>query len=115
MMHLLLSFLFVGVLCAVCEFILDKTKLTPGHITSFLVFLGCFLEFNHFYDWLFSKVGAGVIVPITSFGHLLTHSAITKATSYLDIYSNMMVMVSAGITVAIFTSFVCTIFFKARD
>lgn len=114
-MHLILSFLLVGLLCAVCEFVLDKTKLTPGHITSFLVFAGCFLEFNHFYDWCFDKIGAGVIVPITSFGHLLTHGAISKATNYLDIFNNMLVMVSAGITVTILTGFICAMFFKARD
>lgn len=114
-MQLTLSFLFVGIICALCQLVLSKTKLTPGHITSFLVFIGCFMEFNHFYDWLFEKIGAGVIVPITSFGHLLTHSALNNAKSYLDIYINMLAMVSPGIVITIVTAFVSAMFFKVRD
>ena len=38
------SFLFCGIVCLIGQLILDNTKLTPGHITTIFVVLGCFLD-----------------------------------------------------------------------
>ena len=46
-MSYLLSFLLVGIVCFVGQLVYEKTKLSPGHITSFLVVFGYFR-----YIWL---------------------------------------------------------------
>ena len=38
------SFIFCGIVCVIGEIILDKTKLTPGHITTLFVVVGVFLD-----------------------------------------------------------------------
>ena len=101
----------------VAEGILDNTKLTPGHITSLFVILGSFLDVFSIYDKIVRYVGGGALVPITSFGHLLTHGAMMKANSYgfIGIAMGMFDFTASGITSAIFFAFVFSLFFKPKD
>ena len=74
--------MFCGIICLISQIVLDNTKLTPGHITSFLVVLGAFLDSFSLYDLIIKYVGGGALIPITSFGHSLIHGALAKANSY---------------------------------
>ena len=49
-MNYLMAFLFSGFVCLLAQFIYEKTKLTPGHITSLFVVIGSFLDLFHIYD-----------------------------------------------------------------
>ena len=69
------AFLFAGAVCLIGQIILDNTKLTPGHITSMFVVIGALLDVSGIYDRIVLYCGAGALVPITSFGHLLIHGA----------------------------------------
>ena len=73
------AFLFCGFVCMVSQLILDNTKLTPGHVTSLFVVIGAFLDIFGIYDKIVLYCGAGALVPITSFGHLLIHGAMDIA------------------------------------
>ena len=70
-MEFIYSFLFAGIVCLIGQIILDNTKLLPGHITSLFVVIGAALDTFSIYDLFVDKFGAGAIVCITSFGHLL--------------------------------------------
>ena len=116
-MIFLYSFLVGGLICMLAQVILDLFELTPGVITAIFVSLGSLLELFNLYDNLIKFSGAGALVPITSFGHSLTHAAYDAATkgNYLDIFSGMFDKVSSGISVAIILSVFAAIFFKAKD
>lgn len=60
-----------GALCAVGEFLIDKTKLTPGRILSLYVVAGVVLGAAGIYGPLTDFAGAGASVPLTGFGSLL--------------------------------------------
>jgi stage V sporulation protein AE len=111
------SFIFVGLVSMIGQIILDNTKLTPGHITSIFVILGAFLDVFSIYDKIVRYVGGGALVPITSFGHLLTHGAMMKANTYgfVGIAMGMFDFTASGITSAIFFAFLFSLFFKPRD
>ncbi len=113
----LYSFLFCGFICLVGQIILDNTKLTPGHITSLFVIIGSFLDIFNIYDKIVQYVGAGALVPITSFGHLLIHGAMAKASSegFIGLAMGMFDFTASGITSAIFFAFIFSLFFKPRD
>ena len=113
----LYSFLFCGLICLIGQIILDNTKLTPGHITSFFVVTGAFLDSFSIYDKIVQFVGAGALVPITSFGHLLTHGAMQKANDvgFIGIAMGMFDFTASGITSAIFFAFILSLFFKPKD
>ena len=116
-MLLLNSFLFCGFICMLSQIILDHTKLTPGHITSLLVVLGSFLDAFSIYDRIIEMVGGGAQLPITSFGHSLTHAALARANTvgWVGIFTGMFDLTGAGISGAIIFSFLFTLIFKPKD
>ena len=113
----LYSFLFCGFVCLIGQLILDNTKLTPGHITSLFVIVGAFLDIFNIYDKIVQVVGGGAMVPITSFGHLLIHGAMAKASSvgFIGIAMGMFDFTASGITSAIFFAFIFSLFFNPKD
>ena len=113
----LYSFLFAGIVCLIGQIILDNTKLLPGHITSLFVMIGAFLDIFSIYDLFVDKFGAGAIVCITSFGHLLIHGALAKAKvdGLLGLFTGMFSLTATGITATIIFAFIFTMIFKPKN
>lgn len=116
MITYLYAFLFCGTLCMISQIILDNTKLTPGHVTSIFVVLGAFLDLFGIYDKLVLYCGAGALIPITSFGHLLIHGAMTQAldNGVMGLALGIFNLTSAGISVAVVCAFVFALIFKPK-
>lgn len=110
------SFLFCGLVCMTSQLILDNTKLTPGHITSLFVVIGAFLDLMGIYDKIVLYAGAGALIPITSFGHLLVHSAMDVAgeQGLLGLAFGIFNLTSAGISVALVLGFILALLFKPK-
>lgn len=111
------SFLFCGLICLLGQLILDNTKLSAGHITSIFVVVGSFLDTFSIYDQIIAHVGAGALVPITSFGHSLIHGALAKASDMgiMGLLMGMFDLTASGITAAIVFTFIFTLFFKPKN
>lgn len=110
------AFLFCGTICMLSQIILDNTKLTPGHVTSIFVVLGAFLDIFGIYDKIVLYAGAGALVPITSFGHLLIHGAMTAADDQgvLGLALGVFDLTAAGISIAIVSAFLLALIFKPK-
>ncbi|MBR3161469.1 MAG: SpoVA/SpoVAEb family sporulation membrane protein [Bacilli bacterium] len=111
------AFIFCGIVCMISQLILDNTKLTPGHVTSLFVVIGAFLDIFGIYDKIVLYCGAGAIVPITSFGHLLVHGAMDMANELgpLGLSFGIFNLTSAGISIAIVSAFTLALFFKSKN
>lgn len=111
------AFIFAGIICAIGQLILDNTKLTPGHITVIFVVLGAFLDVFNIYDKIILWAGGGALVPITSFGHMLTHGAIQgyQDSGFMGLLVGTFDLTSAGICAAIISAFYLSLLFKPRD
>lgn len=101
------SFLFTGFVSLIGQLLLDTKKFTPGHVTSLFVVIGALLDSLNIYDKIIDVVGAGVLVPITSFGHSLVHGAIESPTKFgiIGLAMGMFSLTAADITSAIIFSF----------
>lgn len=110
------AFLFCGLVCMISQIILDNTKLTPGHVTSLFVVIGAFLDIFGIYDRIVLYCGAGALVPITSFGHLLVHGAMDMANELgpLGLSFGIFNLTSAGISIAITVAFILCLIFKPK-
>ena len=110
------AFLFCGLVCMISQIILDNTKLTPGHVTSLFVVIGAFLDIFGIYDRIVLYCGAGALVPITSFGHLLVHGAMDVANDLgpLGLSFGIFNLTSAGISIAITVAFILCLIFKPK-
>ena len=111
------AFILCGIICAIGQIILDKTKLTPGHITSLFVIIGAILSSLGLYKYLqdFSFVGSSI--PIISFGNALFEAAYTgfQEAGFIGMFNNLLNTTSAGISGAIFFGFIFAMIFKVRD
>ena len=112
----LYSFLFCGFVCAISQYVLEKTKLTPGHINTLLVIIGCFLSGFKIYDKLINTFHAGATVPIMNFGHLLVtgSSKLYNSEGILGLFKGIFTNAGAGISIAIVVSFTISLFFKVK-
>ena len=110
------AFLFCGTVCMISQIILDNTKLTPGHVTSLFVVVGAFLDIFGIYDKFVLYCGAGALLPITSFGHLLVHGAMDIAGEMgpLGLAFGIFDLTSAGISVAVVAAFILALIFKPK-
>ena len=110
------AFLFCGFVCMISQIILDNTKLTPGHITSLFVVLGAMLNLSGIYDKIVLYCGAGAIIPITSFGHLLIHGAMDMASKngFIGLALGIFDLTSAGISIAVVAAFFLALVFKPK-
>lgn len=110
------AFLFCGFTCMISQIILDNTKLTPGHITSLFVIIGAALDLAGIYDKIVLYAGAGALLPITSFGHLLIHGAMDIASDQgiIGLSLGIFDLTSAGISVAVVSAFFLALLFKPK-
>ena len=110
------AFLFCGLVCMISQLIFDNTKLTPGHVTSLFVVLGAMLDVFGIYDKIVLYCGAGAIIPITSFGHLLIHGAmdLVDEMGVMGLALGIFDLTSAGISVAVVAAFFLALLFKPK-
>ena len=116
-MLLINSFLFAGFVCAICQIILDNTKLTAGHITTLMTILGSFLSLLGIYDKIISVVGSGACVIISNFGYLLYSSGLNgyNENGILGLFQRLLCSSSVSLVSVIVLSFVFALIFKAKD
>ena len=112
----LMAFLVGGAICVFGQLFYDMTKLTPAHVMTILVIAGAILEGFGVYDGLIHVAGAGVTVPITSFGHSLVHGAMleSRKDGWIGLLTGIFEITSAGISSAILFGFLGALFFRAR-
>lgn len=65
-----------GLICAIAQILIDKTKLTPGRILVMFVVIGAVLGGIGIYDKIIDYAGAGATIPLVGFGNLLAQGAI---------------------------------------
>lgn len=65
------AFLVGGIICALVQILMDKTKLMPGRIMVLLVCSGVALGFLGVYEPFIEWAGSGASVPLLGFGNTL--------------------------------------------
>ncbi|QUO30839.1 stage V sporulation protein AE [Faecalicatena sp. Marseille-Q4148] len=60
-----------GLICAIVQILLDRTKLMPGRVMVLLVCSGAVLGCFQIYEPFLKYAGAGASVPLLGFGNVL--------------------------------------------
>ena len=60
-----------GLICALVQLLMERTKMMPGRIMVLLVVSGVVLSFFGCFDPMQEYAGAGVTVPLLGFGNVL--------------------------------------------
>lgn len=60
-----------GLICALVQILMEKTKMMPGRIMVLLVVTGAVISVFGFYEPFVEFAGAGASVPLLGFGNVL--------------------------------------------
>lgn len=116
-MDYLRAFWVGGLICAIAQILIDKTKLTPGRILVSFVVLGVVLGGMGVYDTIVKYAGAGATVPIVGFGNVLAKGAI-KAVLEKGLLGALLGGAEAaagGISASIVFGFLVALIFKPKS
>ena len=111
-MDYLKAFIVGGLICAVGQILIDKTKLTPARILVTFVVVGVFLQLIKIYQPLVDFAGAGATVPLTGFGYNLC-KGVEKG--FLGIFTGGLTAASGGIAAALVFGFLVSIIFRSKS
>lgn len=116
-MHYLNVFLVGGLLCAIGQVLIDKTKLTPARILVIYVVAGTFLTGLGLYAPVVEFAGAGATIPLTGFGYSLAKGVITAVdqTGFMGIFTGGLTATAAGIAAAMLFGYVFALIFKPKE
>ncbi len=115
--QLVKAFLAGGLLCAIGQILIDRTKLTPARILVSYVVAGVILGGLGWYQPFIDFAGAGATVPLTGFGALLAKGVkqAVDENGLLGILSGGLTAASAGIAAAILFGLLAALLFKPGD
>ena len=115
-MIFLKAFICGGLLCALAQILIDKTKLTPARILVSYVVKGVLLTALGIYEKFVEFAGAGATVPIMGFGYSLA-KGVEKAVDkdgVFGILTGGLTGTAGGITAALIFALLASVIFKSR-
>lgn len=105
-----------GLICALVQILLDKTKLMPGRIMVLLVCTGAVLGAVGIYEPFTEFAGAGASVPLLGFGNVLwkgMKKAIDKD-GFMGLYMGGFTACAVGVSAALIFSYIASWIFKPK-
>ncbi|MDP4132425.1 MAG: SpoVA/SpoVAEb family sporulation membrane protein [Bacillota bacterium] len=115
-MMILKAFLVGGLICAICQVFIDKTKATPARILVTLVCVGVVLGLIGAYEPLVKFAGAGATVPLSGFGYTM-FKGVKKAIGefgLLGVLTGGFTAGAAGISAAIIAGLITAVLTKPK-
>lgn len=109
-------FVVGGLLCAIGQFIILKTKLTSARILVGFVTAGVVLGAIGVYQPLVDFAGAGASIPISGFGNALARGAMeaVRAEGVMGAFTGGVTATAGGIAAAVLFGYLAAIIFKPR-
>ena len=105
-----------GVICALVQILLDKTKLMPGRVMVILVCSGALLSAIGIYQPFADYAGAGASVPLLGFGQVLW-KGMKKAIDqdgFLGLFTGGVTACATGVSAALIFSYLASLIFKPK-
>lgn len=115
-MSYLNAFWIGGLICALAQVLLEKTKLLPGRVMVLLVVCGVFLSAVGLYEPFAEFAGAGAGVPLLGFGHVLANGmreAIDEQGA-LGLFTGGFRAAAAGCGAALIFGYLASLVFKPK-
>ena len=110
------AFVTGGIICALVQILMEKTKLMPGRIMVLLVVSGAILGAVGIYEPFLSWAGAGASIPLLGFGNTLFKGVKTALAEegVLGLFKGGLPAASSGITGALIFGYSASVLFKPK-
>ena len=105
-----------GLICALCQILLEKTKLMPGRVMVILVCSGALLGAVNIYQPFVEFAGAGASVPLLGFGNVLWKGVkeAVDENGFLGIFMGGFKASAVGISAALIFSYLASLIFQPK-
>ena len=110
------AFWIGGLICALVQILLDRTKLMPGRIMVMLVCSGAVLGALQIYEPFLKFAGAGASVPLLGFGNVLWKGVKEAVDShgFIGIFMGGFKASAVGISAALIFGYLSSLIFEPK-
>lgn len=110
------AFLIGGLICALIQILMEKTKMMPGRIMVLLVCTGAVLGAVGAYEPFRKFAGAGASVPLLGFGNVLWKGVkeAVDADGFLGIFKGGFQASAVGISAALVFGYLASLIFQPK-
>ena len=105
-----------GLICALVQILMEKTKMMPGRIMVLLVVTGAVISALGWYEPIQDYAGAGASVPLLGFGNLLwkgVKEAVEKE-GFIGIFMGGFKASAVGISAALIFGYLASLIFEPK-
>ncbi len=105
-----------GLICALVQILLDKTKMLPGRVMVLLVCLGAVLGAVQVYEPFMEFAGGGASVPLLGFGNVLwkgVKEAVDKE-GFLGLFMGGFKASAVGVSAALIFGYLAALITKPK-
>ena len=105
-----------GLICALVQILMEKTKMLPGRIMVLLVCLGTLLGAIQIYEPFVEFAGAGASMPLLGFGNVLWKGVKEAVDHYgfLGIFMGGFQASAVGISAALVFGYLASLIFQPK-
>ena len=105
-----------GLICALVQILMEKTKMLPGRIMVLLVCTGTVLGALQIYEPFLEFAGAGASVPLLGFGNTLwkgVKEAVDES-GFIGIFKGGFTASAVGVSAALIFGYLASIIFQPK-
>lgn len=105
-----------GLICALVQILMEKTKMLPGRIMVLLVCTGAVLGAIQLYEPFLQYAGAGASVPLLGFGNVLWKGVkeAVDENGFLGIFQGGFKASAVGICAALVFGYLASLIFQPK-
>ena len=105
-----------GLICALVQILMEKTKLMPGRIMVLLVCSGTLLHFLGIFKPIQEYAGAGITVPLIGFGKILMEGVMEAVDEQgvLGLFAGGLKAGAIGTSAALILGYHASLIFKPK-
>lgn len=110
------AFVVGGIICAIVQILMEKTKLMPGRIMVMLVCTGALLGAVGIYGPFSKWAGAGANVPLLGFGNVLwkgVKEAVDRE-GFIGLFKGGFKACAVGVSAALIFSYIAALITKPK-
>lgn len=115
-MDYIIAFCVGGLICALVQILMEKTKMMPGRIMVLLVCTGAVLGAAGLYEPFQEYAGAGASVPLLGFGNTLWKGVkeAVDENGFIGIFTGGFKAGAAGVSAALVFGYIASLIFQPR-
>jgi len=110
------AFVIGGLICALVQILLEKTRMMPGRVMVLLVVLGAVISFMGWYEPFMEFAGAGASVPLLGFGNMLMKGVreAVDENGFLGLFMGGFKAGAVGSSAALIFGYLASLIFKPK-